>query len=74
MRDPRIDPRPGDVVRPVYRVPELVAQSPPAAQAPAEWVGPSIEDDLREAEIHFAIALKRIRAAIAKHRATEGCP
>jgi hypothetical protein len=43
-------------------------------QQPAEWAGPSIEDDLREAEIHFAVALKRIRAAIAKYRAKEGCP
>ena len=39
---------------------------------PADWAGPSIEQDLHEAERLFEIAVKRVRAAIAKHRAKEG--
>lgn len=64
-------PPQGTAPQPIFipSAPLVVPAQPPL---PAEWAGPSIEDDLREAERLFGCALSRIRAAIAKHRAQEG--
>ena len=56
----------------IGRAVEKAAMQEGSGTKEVEWSGTSIEEDLNEAERLFGCAIRRIRNAIAKHRAKEG--